>query len=362
MSKFLTSFTFKKGQKMKNRLAVAPMTNMQSLQDGALGHDEFAWLSALAKGQFGLVFTCASHVSKAAQAWAGQLGIYKDELLPGLTKLADMFKQHGTLGIVQIFHGGSRSSANITGLQPSSASVFHLPIPGFEVPKALSKAEIEQIVQDFADAAERAHKAGFAGVEIHGANGYLITQFISTTTNLRKDEYGGDVAGRAKLAREIMQACRARVPADFLVGIRLSPVGAGLDVDETIQIAKWLVDDGADFIDLSLGDVMTMVEEADEPLVSYVRQALGNEVVLFSGGSIQSPAQAEKALELGLDGVTLGRTSIGNHNWPMLAEGEADQIVPWPYDASYLQSVVSNAFINYIKTELPPAVTESIVK
>ena len=322
ISKLLSPFTFRNGTTVKNRLGVAPMTNTQSQSDGSLGGDEFDWLEQLASGQFGLVMTCVSHVCKTGQAWVGQLGIYDDSYIPGLKKIADMFKAHNTVGLVQLFHGRSRCPQRITGVQPCSASEFHLPIPGFEVPRPLTIAEIDKIIQAFADAAERADKAGFAGVELHGANGYLLTQFISTTTNLRTDEYGGALTGRAKLIVDIVHACRERVSKNFIIGMWLSPVGGGLDINETIQIAKWLSGAGADFIDLLLGGVMTPLpnaQQAKEPLVSYVRKALGDEITLISGGVIHTPQQAEAVLKLGIDCVTLGRIAIGNPSWPQLA-------------------------------------------
>lgn len=143
-------------------------------------------------------------------------------------------------------------------------------------------------------------------------------------------------------------------------------MGDGLDIDETIQIAKWLSEAGADFIDLSLGDVMTPLpnaQQAKEPLVSYVRKALGDEITLISGGGIHTPQQAEAALKLGVDCITLGRIAIGNPSWPQLAIDNApEKIISLPYDRAYLQQTVSEAFLDYIENQLPPAITQSIVR
>ncbi len=219
------------------------------------------------------------------------------------------------------------------------------------------------MVKDFADAAKRAYQAGFSGVEIHAANGYLFTQFISTTTNLRNDEYGGDLKGRSKLLLDVVRACRSCVPEDFIIGVKLSPMGDGLDLDEMISIANSLTKLGADFINLSLVDVSTSTNgsQADsKSIVSYVRDRLGSNVVLMAGGGIYTPKQAQQAIDLGLDFVTLGRAAIGNPNWPKLVEEHQNLEIP-PYKEENLQEVISEKFLKYIKTQLPPGFTQTLI-
>ncbi len=128
---------FKDKLVVKNRFVVSAMTTMQSCHDGVVSYEEYSWLEKLAKGGFGTIITCASHVSKTGQSWEGQMAIYDDKFLPELKKLASMIKSHAAIGIVQLFHGGSRSPQSITGVQPTSASEFHLPVPDFEAPRSL---------------------------------------------------------------------------------------------------------------------------------------------------------------------------------------------------------------------------------
>jgi 2,4-dienoyl-CoA reductase-like NADH-dependent reductase (Old Yellow Enzyme family) len=176
----LDPFTFRGGARAKNRAAVAAMTNKQSHADGTLSDDELAWLTLRAAGQFGIVTTCAAHVAKDGQGWPGELGFWSDSLVPGLTRLARALKGEGAVALAQIFHGGLRADPAVTGERPWSAS---------ESPAArvATEDDIRRVIGQFADAAARARTAGMDGVELHGAHGYLLTQFLSTTENKRED-------------------------------------------------------------------------------------------------------------------------------------------------------------------------------
>ena len=248
--------TFRNGVRAKNRVWLAPMTNQQSHDDGSLSDAEHDWLAMRSRSGFGVVETCAAHVGLDGQGWAGELGIYDDALLPGLRRLAGTLAGDGAVGLVQIFHGGVRAPSSLTGKQPWSASSFEA--KGAETPRAATEEDILRVIGQFGEAAARAEAAGFAGVELHGAHGYLLCQFLSATMNPREDGWGASLEGRARLIREAMRAARAAVKPGFLVGVRLSPEdfgnARGLDLDESVQVGQWLCEDGADFIHLSLWD------------------------------------------------------------------------------------------------------------
>ena len=150
-----------------------------------------------------------------------------DRQLPGLTTLAHALRAHGAVPVVQLYHGGVRSPARLTGQRPWSASEFSEDRPGFEVPRAATDDDLARVVRDFAAAAARARDAGFLGVELHGAHGYLLGQFLSATMNTRDDAWGGPLAHRARLLREVTRAARDRGGPGFLVGVRLSPEDFG---------------------------------------------------------------------------------------------------------------------------------------
>lgn len=267
MNKLFLPFDFSNSQKtVKNRLALAPMTNMQSNEDGTLGDDEYNWLISRAKEDFGTIITCAANVSKDGQGWPGELGIYDDKHISGLSKLAKGIKEFGSLALIQIFHGGARSPESLIGMQPWSASAHTMSHPKQPVEvRAATEEEIERVIEDFVKAAKRAAEAGFDGVELHGAHGYLIHQFLSTATNHRHDKWGGSFENRSRFARTILQKIKSSMNEDFLVGVRISPEDKytfhGIDFDESIEFSKLLVDDGADFIHLSPWDALKKPEK-----------------------------------------------------------------------------------------------------
>jgi 2,4-dienoyl-CoA reductase-like NADH-dependent reductase (Old Yellow Enzyme family) len=322
----LSPLTFKSGACARNRIALAPMTNLQSHKDGSLSDDELAWLTMRAEGGFGVVMTCASHVSLSGQGWEGELGIFDDRLLPGLTRLASAIRARGALAIAQIFHGGARSPSKLTGARPISAS----PPPEGEgdadpdAPRAATLEEIARVISDFASAAARAHRAGFDGVELHGAHGYLLCQFLSRAMNRRDDAYGGSFEARARLLREATRAVRAAVPASFIVGARISPEDygtlKGLDLDESLTLAAWLCEDGIDYLHISLWDALANTKKRpEEHPIPLFRRACPEGVRLFVAGGVWSPAEAEALIEKGADVVALAKAAVANPDWPLRA-------------------------------------------
>ncbi len=307
---------FRNGISAKNRVALAPMTNRQSHDDGTLGDDELTWLARRADGDFGIVATCAAHVAKDGQGWPGELGVFDDAHIPGLRTLATALHGRGALAFAQIFHGGVRADASVSGTRPWSA------IEGGGA-RAATEDDIHRVIGEFADAAARAHRAGMDGVEIHGAHGYLLTQFLSAT-NQRTDAWGGSFENRARLIREVTRAVRARVPASFVVGARISPEdfgnAKGIDLDESLDVARMLCDDGVDFVHLSLWDATrNTVKRPNEHAVTAFRAVIASDVRIFVAGKLWTRADADRMLGLGADAVALGRSAIANPDWPQRA-------------------------------------------
>lgn len=207
---------------MKNRFMLAPLTNLQSHPDGTLSEDEFRWLTKRAEGGFGVTMTCAAHVQRIGQGFPGQLGVFSDAHLPGLTRLAAAIKAAGSISMVQLHHAGMRSPKELIGEAPVC------PSDNEETgARALSEAEVEQLIEDFVAAAVRSERAGFDGVEIHGAHGYILCQFLSSEINRRTDRFGGSAENRERVIREIIKGVRARCRPNFILGLRLSPNGSG---------------------------------------------------------------------------------------------------------------------------------------
>ncbi len=348
----LSPITFRNGAHASNRVALAPMTNKQSEADGALADAELHFLERRAEGGFGIVTTCASHVTRDGQGWEGELGIYDDALLPGLTRLASSLRSRGALSLVQIFHGGARSPKELIGEQPWSASE----IAGDPAaPRAATVADIERVIAAFRDAAVRAHRAGFDGVELHGAHGYLLCQFLSRTMNTRTDAWGGALEGRARLMREVTRAVRAAVPASFVVGARISPEdfgnAKGMDLDESLTLAKWLAEDGVDYLHISLWNAFQNTQKRPaEHAITLFREALPKELPLFVAGKVWSRAEADALIDLGADVIALGRAAVANADWPKKAASAAFESKKPPFTAAELRAEgLSDGFVDYMR-------------
>ncbi|HWO19744.1 MAG TPA: NADH:flavin oxidoreductase [Kofleriaceae bacterium] len=344
--------SLRSGVVLPNRIALAPMTNLQSHADGLLGDDELAFLARRSDGGFGLVETCAAYVALDGKGWPGELGVDRDECVPGLTRLAARLHEGGAACMVQLFHGGVRADRELTGEQPWSASTWTEDSPTFVAPRPATLDDIRRVIGQFADAAARTEAAGFDGVELHGAHGYLLSQFLSRTMNPRTDGWGGDLPGRARLVREVLRACRARCSPRFSIGVRLSLEdfgnARGMDLDDNLQVARWLADDGADFIHASLWDVSrNSAKYPDRHPVTLLREALPRDVAVIACGKIWTPTEAQAVLEKGADAIALGRAAICNPDWPHATDSDIKRL---PVTMAELhERAVSPTFAGYLQ-------------
>ena len=220
-----SSLDLLRGPSWSNRLALAPLTNKQSHGDGTLSDAEREWLVARARGGFGLVMTCAAYVAPEGHAWQGQLGISDDAHLPGLTRLASELRAAGAVSSVQLHHGGLRADPAFFGGPVVSA--WSDEAKGV---RALTTSEVRAAVESFVAAAARAERAGFDGVEVHGAHGYLVGQFLDGRHNHREDEYGD----RPRFLLEILEGIRSATGPDFQLGLRLSPERFGIELADAV--------------------------------------------------------------------------------------------------------------------------------
>ncbi len=267
VAKLFEPMSLAHGPAMKNRFMLAPLTNQQSHADGRLSDEEFHWLTMRAAGGFGLTMTCAAHVQAKGQGFAGQLGIFGDEHLEGLTRLAATIKKYGSVASAQLHHAGNRAPKDLVGTPvcPSDDAKSGA--------RALTLAEVEQLRDDFIAAAKRAEKAGFDGIEVHGAHGYILAQFLSAEVNHRDDRYGGSLENRARIVFEIIDGIRSACRPDFQIGLRLSPERFGLKLAEIREVAAEVLRQGKiDYLDMSLWDVFKEPVEEEfqgRTLMSY---------------------------------------------------------------------------------------------
>jgi 2,4-dienoyl-CoA reductase-like NADH-dependent reductase (Old Yellow Enzyme family) len=349
MSSPFEPVTFLHGPAMPNRFMLAPLTNQQSHTDGTLSDDEHHWLTMRAVGGFGLTMTCAAHVQAVGQGFPVQLGIFGDEHLPGLTRLAADLNATGTVSYAQLHHAGNRSPSDVTGSQPVCPSDD--PETGA---RALTADEVQQVIADFVAAARRAQQAGFHGVELHGAHGYLICQFLSAEINRRTDEYGGSLEGRSRLLFEIIDGIRRECGPDLALAVRLSPERFGMQTAEIVEVYQRLVATGeVDLIDMSLWDVRRVTDQAgfdDRPLLDVFAALPRGDVRLGVAGKIHTPADVQMVLDAGVDLPVLGRVAILHHDYPARLRADAafePRRAPVPRDVLAAEGV-SPSFIEYL--------------
>ncbi len=349
MTDLLDPMTLTRGPAWRNRFMLAPLTNCQSHPDGRLSDEEFHWLTLRAKGGFGLVMTCAAHVQRIGQGFPGQLGVFSDDHLPGLTRLAAAIRAEGAVSSVQLHHAGLRSPEALIGERPVGPSE-----DAETGARALSTAEVEQLTEDFIAAAVRAETAGFDGVELHGAHGYILCAFQSPLTNRREDRYGGSAEGRARIITDIIEGVRARTRPDFQLGIRLSPERFGLVFAEQLALAGQMLTSGElDYVDMSLWDCFKPpVEEAyaGRPLIDWFAELPRGATRLGAAGKLMRADDARRLIAAGADFAVLGRAAILHHDYPQRYAADRDFApIALPVTRDYLaREGLSPTFVEYM--------------
>lgn len=345
-----STITFSCGITMKNRFMLAPLTNGQSYEDGKLSDDELKWLTMRAEGGFGLVMTCASHVQQVGKGFSGQLGIFSDYLIEGHIKLTTSIKEKGSIAVIQLHHAGMRTPAKLIKGKPVC------PSDNEETnARGLTLEEIKELRNDFIKAASRAKKSGYHGVEVHGAHGYILTQFLSSAINKRKDEYGGSLLNRSRLLFEIVNGIRATCGPGFLIGVRLSPERFGMDISEIKWVCEQLIDRGnIDFLDISLWDVFKLPNEKkyqNSTLLAHFSALDFKNVKWTVAGKIYNAADVQKVLDTGVDFVSIGTSGILHHNFPKLVMEDPNfNPISVPVSEEHLKKEgLGEKFIAYLK-------------
>ncbi|ULO07768.1 NADH-dependent flavin oxidoreductase [Paenibacillus sp. 19GGS1-52] len=336
----LESFQFKNGFTLKNRVVMAPMTNFSSLPDGSVSDDEVAYYIRRSKGA-GLVVTACVYVSAGGKGFPGEFGADKDEMLPSLRKLAAAIKGEGAKAILQIFHGGRQCPPELLpdGQTVSASNVpAELPSGGNgPVPRALSEAEILSIISDFGEATRRAITAGFDGVEIHGANGYLLQQFFSPHSNTREDRWGGSLEKRLTfplaVVDEVKRVVKEHAKVPFLLGYRFSPEEPetpGITMAETFALIDALSGYGLDYLHVSLQDFWSLPRRGTEdsrPRIEQIVDRVAGQLPVIGVGSLYSADDALKAMQTGIALVALGRPLLIDPDWVQkVTEGRQAEI------------------------------------
>ncbi|WP_101772257.1 NAD(P)/FAD-dependent oxidoreductase [Peptostreptococcus faecalis] len=342
---------------IQNRVIMSSMGCSMANVDGTPSEQMISYYEKRARGGVGLICTEVTRINdEHGIGEPAQLSVSHDEVILGLSKLADAVHKHGTKIFVQLHHPGNQTgSAAMYGVQPVAPSAVTCPIVG-EEPRVLSTEEVKGLIQDYIDGAWRAQQAGIDGVEIHGAHGYLINQFFSKHTNKRTDQYGGSLENRVRMAVEIIEGIRKRCGSDFPVTIRVTVEefmgDEGIQLDEGVEICKLLEKAGVDAIGVTSGiyeSMNTIVEPLsyDEGWRVYLTEKVKNAVKIpvYGNGVIRHPDFAEKLIEEGkMDFIGMGRPHLADPEWCFKAKNDqADRIRYCVSCLRCFESVFSNS-------------------
>ncbi|NNL78240.1 MAG: NAD(P)-binding protein, partial [Desulfobacterales bacterium] len=322
---------------IKNRIVMPALASFLIRNDGSITDATIEHYRRRAAGGPAMIIVEACAVSPEGVVSPHQARLYDDRFIDGLSKIAKAVKEEGAVPAVQIHHGGRQTSIKVIKRKPLAPSPLPCPTIRGEV-EPLSIGGIQQLVKKFSDAAQRAYQAGYELIEIHGAHGYLVNQFLSQFSNVRSDDYGGDVAGRTRFAKEIVEEIRRRLGSDFPISFKISAeeyVDSGLTTKESIEILKILVAAGIDVVQVSAGNDVT-AEWICQPMfmgkaclvdsAAQVKKAL--DIPVMAVGRINDPHIANEIIKKEqADLVCIGRGLLADPEMPKKArEGRFDEI------------------------------------
>jgi 2,4-dienoyl-CoA reductase-like NADH-dependent reductase (Old Yellow Enzyme family) len=351
MSKLFSTFSIK-NITLRNRIVLSPMCQYTAT-DGFTNDWHLVHLGSRAAGGTGLIITEATAVSPEGRITPGDLGLWNDQHINGLSRIVNFVHSHGSVAGIQLAHAGRKASCAVPWEEGKQLDEKHggwqtvapseIPfITGDRIPEALNKEGIYKVVSDFKTAARRALIAGFKIVEIHSAHGYLLHEFLSPLSNKRTDEYGGSFENRTRLLQQVIEAVKSVWPDDNPLFVRISATDwteGGWAIEESIMLAYLLKDIGVDLIDCSSGG---NIYNAKIPVGPGYQVPFSEEVRktgIFTGtvGFITNATQAESILqEEKADLVFLARELLRNPYFPLLAARELGVEIAWPLQ--YLRS------------------------
>jgi 2,4-dienoyl-CoA reductase-like NADH-dependent reductase (Old Yellow Enzyme family) len=350
-----------------NRIGVSPMCQYSS-EDGFATDWHLVHLGSRAQGGAGLIIVEAAAVLPEGRISSTDLGIWKDEHVPGLRRIADFLHSQGVLAGIQLAHAGRKGSMSQPfvverllepsegGWQPVAPSALAFS-PAYALPRALDQAGIDAVVEAFRRAAQRARAAGFDFVEIHAAHGYLLHQFLSPLANRRTDAYGGRFENRTRLALQTVDAVRAEWPSHLPLFVRISATDwaeGGWNIEESVQLARLFREQGVDLVDVSSGGQLPDAKIPAGPgfqvgFAARIRREAN--LPTAAVGLITGPEQANAIVAQGeADLVLLGRELLRDPYWPVHAAAALDEPASWP--PQYLRAAPRHS---PVRTPIEPA-------
>ncbi|MCD9065872.1 NADH-dependent flavin oxidoreductase [Staphylococcus pasteuri] len=337
-NRLFESVTLRNGVELKNRFVLAPLTHVSSNDDGTISDVELPYIEKRSK-DVGLAINAASNVNDVGKAFPGQPSVAHDSDIEGLKQLAQAMKKNGAKALVQIHHGGAQALPNLTPngdvVAPSPISLKSFGQQEEHDAREMSAEEIEQTIKDFGEATRRVIEAGFDGVEIHGANHYLIHQFVSPYYNRRNDVWAENLKFPNAVIDEVLKAKKEHASDDFIVGYRLSPEEAespGITMDITEELINSITKKDIDYIHVSLMDVYSKTREGQyegQNRLKLIHKWINGRMPLIGIGSVFTADDALNAIEdVGVELVALGREILLDYNFvSKIEEGRESEII-----------------------------------
>ncbi|OCG58831.1 flavocytochrome c [Gilliamella sp. Nev3-1] len=369
------SLTLPNGVELKNRIMMAPMTTCSGFYDGSVTHDLIEYYRVRA-GDIGTVIVECGFVDNKGLAFPGAIGLDSDDKIEGLAKIAKVIKEQGSKAIIQVYHGGRMVEPKLIGGQsPVGPSAIAAPRPNAPTPVELTAEEVNEMIDKFGQAVRRAIQAGFDGVEIHGANTYLIQQFYSPNSNQRNDKWGGSRDNRTRFPLAILDITHNMIQQyatpEFIVGYRFSPEELevpGIRFDDTMYLLEKLAAKGLDYVHFSMGSILrpSIVDTEDTtPLINkYVamRSEQLAKIPVVGVGNVVNQSDIDAAFKNGYDLVAVGRACIAYPDWvSRIKKGEKLELfinsdkreelnIPEPlWHFSLVESLIRDANLNVKK-------------
>lgn len=305
----------------RNRIVMPSMLSSKATTDGQVTVELIEHYAQRA-ADLGLQIVEATAVSRTGLGIKSQIRLDSDQHVPGLERLVNKVHEKETLIGVQLFHVGGAGRSEICGCQPLAPSDLIVPHQGRELPRSMTIREIEEVIEDFSRAARRACEAGFDVVEIHGAHGYLLSQFLSPLSNRRDDEYGGSLENRVRLSLRVIRGIRKELGQDYPVLYRLGAedmLQGGLTLDEGVKAATMLAEEGVGIIDVS-GGLVGHLNPANEGPGFFITQAAAVKravkIPVIGVGGIKTAVEADAIIRSGqVDLVAVGRALFKDPKW-----------------------------------------------
>lgn len=330
-------FTLKNGVTLKNRIVMAPMTTWSSNDDYTVSDEEVKYYKKRVTG-VGFVITGCTHVQANGIGFTNEFAAYDDQFIPSLRKLAEAAKSGGSPAVLQIFHAGNKALPALTpegevvssSAVATEASAFAPSI----LPRALTHQEILDVVRAFGETTRRAIEAGFDGVELHGAHGLLLQNFVSPFFNRREDEWGGSLENRLSfplaVVQEIKNVINKHAKQPFIIGYRLSPeehIEGGLRMKDTYELINRLIEADIDYVHASLASALSskpIDNQNEKTYLELIVDHVNDRVPVMTAGSMLTPDDVKAALDKGLSLAAIGHALIMNPNWVELVKNREE--------------------------------------